>query len=78
MQIFKLQVNLWSGVMWIITMMFYQLFGLSFWRHPFTAEDLSVSGVMLHFSKSVPVKKKLLRWPEGEYIFISSIPLNTY
>ncbi len=28
----------WSGVdyLWIIVM-FYQLFGLSFWRHPFTA-----------------------------------------
>ncbi len=24
--------------MWIIVM-FYQLFGLSFWRHPFTVED---------------------------------------
>ncbi len=30
----------WIGVdyLWII-MMFYQLFGLSFWWHPFTAED---------------------------------------
>ncbi len=25
--------------LWIIVMFFYQLFGLSFWRHPFTAED---------------------------------------
>ncbi len=33
-----------SGVdyLWIIVM-FYQLFGLSFWRHPFTAEDPLVS-----------------------------------
>ncbi len=33
-----------SGVdyLWIIVM-FYQLSGLSFWRHPFTAEDPSVS-----------------------------------
>ncbi len=28
--------NWWSGVdyFWIIVMFFYQLFGLSFWRHP--------------------------------------------
>ncbi len=34
----------WSGVdyLWVIVM-FYQLFGLSFWRHPFTAEDPLVS-----------------------------------
>ncbi len=34
----------WSGVhyLWIIVM-FYQLFGPSFWRHPFTAEDPLVS-----------------------------------
>ncbi len=34
----------WSRLdyMWII-MIFYQLFGLSFWRHPFTAEDPFVS-----------------------------------
>ncbi len=28
----------WTGVVWILQC-FYQLFGLSFWRHPFTAED---------------------------------------
>ncbi len=38
--------------MWTIVM-FYQLFGLSFWRHPFTAQDPLVSKrVILHFSKS--------------------------
>ncbi len=31
-------VNCWTGVVWIIVML-YQLFDLSFWRHPFTAED---------------------------------------
>ncbi len=34
-------VNWWTGVVWIICGLlwcFYQLFGLSFWRHPFTAE----------------------------------------
>ncbi len=34
-------VNWWSGVVWItcgLMWCFYQLFGLSFWWHPFTAE----------------------------------------
>ncbi len=38
--------NWWIGVMWIIFGLlwcFYQLFGLSFWWHPFTAEDPLVS-----------------------------------
>ncbi len=30
----------WSYVDYLwINKMFYQLYGLSFWRHPFTAED---------------------------------------
>ncbi len=35
-------INWWTGVVWIIWGLlwcFYHLFGLSFWRHPFTAED---------------------------------------
>ncbi len=39
-------INWWTGVMWItcgLLWCFYQLFGLSFWRHPFTAEDPLVS-----------------------------------
>ncbi len=39
-------VNWWTGVVWItcgLLWWFYQLFGLSFWRHPFTAEDPLVS-----------------------------------
>ncbi len=34
-------VNWWTGVVWVtcgLLWCFYQLFGLSFWRHPFTAE----------------------------------------
>ncbi len=34
-------VNWWTGVVWItcgLLWCFYHLFGLSFWRHPFTAE----------------------------------------
>ncbi len=39
-------VNWWTGDTWItcgLLWCFYQLFGLSFWRHPFTAEDPLVS-----------------------------------
>ncbi len=47
MQLFASQdVNWWTGVVWItcgLLWCFYQLFGLSFWRHPFTAEDPLVS-----------------------------------
>ncbi len=35
-------VNWWTGVVWItcgLLWCFYRMFGLSFWRHPFTAED---------------------------------------
>ncbi len=34
-------IHLWTGVVWINCelLWFYQLFGLSFWRRPFTAED---------------------------------------
>ncbi len=43
MQLFSSQdVNWWTGDVWItwgLLWCFYQLFGLSFWRHPFTAED---------------------------------------
>ncbi len=46
-QILTLQdINWWTGVVWItwgLLWCFYQLFGLSFWRHPFTAEDPLVS-----------------------------------
>ncbi len=41
--------NWWTGVVWItcgLLWCFYQLFGLSFWRHPFTAEDPLVSKFM--------------------------------
>ncbi len=42
-EFFSLQgINCWTGVVWIacgLLWCFYQLFRLSFWRHPFTAED---------------------------------------
>ncbi len=54
------------GLLWIVVM-FYQLFGLSFWWHPFTAEDWWGSDVMVHFSKSVKMKKQShLVWFERE------------
>ncbi len=43
MQLFALQDFNHLDYFWIIVICFYQLFGLSFWRHPFTAEDLLVS-----------------------------------
>ncbi len=47
MQLFTSQdVNWWTGVVWITCgslWWFYQLFGLLFQRHPFTAEDSLVS-----------------------------------
>ncbi len=47
MQLFASQdINCWTGVVWItcgLLWCFYQLFWLSFWRHPFTAEDPLVS-----------------------------------
>ncbi len=50
-------INWWTGVLWItcgLLWCFYQLFGLSFWRHPFTAEDPLVSkwwnAIFLHTS----------------------------
>ncbi len=43
-QLFTSQgVNWWIGVVWII----YHLFGLSFWRHPFTAEDPFHDGIII-------------------------------
>ncbi len=43
-----------------------QEFELSFWRHPFTAEDpMGLSDVMLHFFKSDDEKKKLLYFLVG-------------
>ncbi len=60
--------------------MFYQLFGLSFWRHPFTAEDPLVS--KWWNAKFVLMKKQThlhLGWPEDEYIIskLSSFHLKT-
>ncbi len=55
---FSQDINWWTGVEWFtceLLWCFYQLFGLSFWRHPFTAEDplVKLSDGMLRFSKSL-------------------------
>ncbi len=58
----------WCGLLWC----FYQLFGLSFWRHPFTSDEPLGEQVMYcNFSKFVQMKKQAhlhLGWPESEYI----------
>ncbi len=67
-------VNWWIGVVWItcgLLWCFYQLFGLSFWRHPFTAEH----PLLRHWCSDIStnlMKKQThpnLRWSEGEHIF---------
>ncbi len=71
-----------SGVVWIIVM-FYQLFGLSFWRHPFTAEHPLVSkwSGMIHFSKSDEETNSSTSLMEyifsSFFIFRWTIPLTT-
>ncbi len=61
-QLFTSQaINRWTGVMWITfeLLHFYQLFGLPFWRHPFTTEDPLVSNwCNAIFPKFVPMKKQ--------------------
>ncbi len=70
----------WCGLLWC----FYQLFGLLFWRHPFTADEHCwTSDVMLHFSKWFVEETNYLHlgWPEDEGIFIfildKTIPLSS-
>ncbi len=57
--------------LWIIVM--FQLFGLSFWRHPFTAEDQFVSkwcnDKFLKIRSDEETIHLYFGWPEGEDIF---------
>ncbi len=61
-------IHWWTGVVWIIN----QLFGLSFWRHPSTADHPLVSKccnpkflqICSHENTNLH-----LGWPKGEYIF---------
>ncbi len=63
----------WSCVdyLWIIVMFLSQLFGFSFWRHPFTDDPLVSKSRNAKFPQTL---KKLIystSWPEVEYIFSS-------
>ncbi len=78
-------INWWTGVVWITCRLlwcFYQLFGLSFWRHPFTADDpLLNKWCNATFLQIGLLKKQTylhLGWPEDEDIFIFgwTIPLS--
>ncbi len=52
----------WCGLLWCL----YQLFGLSFWRHPFTAEDSLVSKWWnATFLQTSWGNKLTTSWPEG-------------
>ncbi len=50
----------WCGLLWC----FYQLFGFSFWRHPFTAEDPLVS----KWCNATFLQICSVGWPDGEHI----------
>ncbi len=67
---FSLHKMLTDGLEWCrLLVMFYQLFGLSFWRHPFTAEHPLVSKwCNATFSKS-DEETTHLGWPGGVCIF---------
>ncbi len=59
----------WCGLLWC----FYQLFGLSFWRHPFTAEHPLVNKwCNARFLQIYSDEETHLRlgWSEDEHIFI--------
>ncbi len=75
----------WSGVDYCDD--FNQLFGLSFWRHPFTAEDpLVTKWCNATFLQTCSDEQTHLHlgWPEGEYIinkyifFDETTPLTIY
>ncbi len=72
----KLKIIQLLKIDWIIVM-FYQLFGLSFWRHPFTAEHPLVrKWCDATFSKSSPMNKQthlLFAWPKNIVIYLTSI-----
>ncbi len=57
----------WCGLLWC----FYQLFGLSFWRHPFTAEHPLLRQWCSDTFLQIWWRNKHLHleWPEGENIF---------
>jgi len=77
----SLDVNWGTGVVWIIVM-FYQLFGLSFWRHPFTVEDPLVSkwynAKFLQICSDQDTNSSTIGWPEGTDILSKCLFLGNY
>ncbi len=74
-------VNWWTRVVWItcgLLWCFYQLFGLSFWRHPFTAEHPLVSkwcnATFLQIWWRNKISTSWMAW--GRVIFGWTIPLS--
>ncbi len=55
----------WESILWC----FYQLFGLKFWRHPFTAEHPLLSQRCKATFLQIWWRNNLLRWPEDGDIF---------
>ncbi len=65
-------VNWWTGVVWItcgLLWCFYQLFGLSFWRHPFTSEHPLLS--------KCPLKYFCTQIPNFDKIVLNKIKIKT-
>ncbi len=81
-------VNWWTGVVWItcgLLWCFYQLFGLSFWRHPFTAEHPLLSkwwhAAFLQICSDEETNSSTSRfawgWAHFQLIFGWTLPLMT-
>ncbi len=72
----------WTGVMWIscgLLWCFYQLFILSFWRHPFTAEDPLLSkwcdDTFLQICSDEETNSST-SWIAWSYFFLWTVPLS--
>ncbi len=60
-------INRWTGVLWIIVMFFINsLDSHSDGTHSLQMIHWWANDVKMNFSKSVPLKKQILRWPKGE------------
>ncbi len=70
-------VNWWTVVVWIscgLLGCFYQLSGLTFWWHPFTAEDPLVRkwwNAKFLYIYDEETNSPTIWWPEDDYIFCS-------
>ncbi len=69
-------VNWWTGVVWIacgLLWCFISLFGLSIWRHPFTAEDPLVSKWCNATFLQIWWRNKLISWMAWRWINFQQI-----